>query len=394
MSEQDWPWWRGPQRNGHANLQPTPPTTWSDSQNILWKVPVPGKGHGSPTVVGDRIFLATSDPQQETQSVLCFQRTTGKPLWQTQLHQGSFPEKLNTKATQASSTVACDGTRLFINFVANGAAYTSALDLDGQQLWQQKICDYVIHQGYGSSPAIYGDAVIVSADNKSGGAICAFRRTDGEVIWKRDRPELPNYASPVILTAAGKTQLVFTGCDLVTSLNPETGATNWEMDGATTECVTSTITDGQRIFTSGGYPTNHLAAVEADGSKKVTWSNGSRVYVPSMIEKDGYLYATLDAGIAMCWRTSDGQEQWKHRLGGTFSSSCVLVNDLIYATNETGETFIFKANPEAFEQVSQNKLGEIVFATPAICGGKIYQRFAVQEGDKRQEYLVCIADES
>src|SRR5262249_21132207 len=140
----------------------------------------------------------------------------------------------------------------------------------------------------------------------------------GKVVWKHARPKTPNYASPIILNAAGRDQLVFTGCDLVASYEPLTGKLLWQVKGSTTECVTSTVTDGRHVFTSGGYPKNHVSAVLADGSGKVVWENGTRVYVPSMLVREGHLYAVLDAGVAVCWECGTGKEVWRHRLGGTF----------------------------------------------------------------------------
>ena len=104
----DWPWWRGPNRNGIASADQHPPLTWSETENVLWKSPVPGRGHGSPTVVGDQVFLATAEHDRQVQSVLCFDRNTGKQLWQTEIHQGGFGAKGNDKSSLASSTVACD----------------------------------------------------------------------------------------------------------------------------------------------------------------------------------------------------------------------------------------------------------------------------------------------
>jgi outer membrane protein assembly factor BamB len=178
----------------------------------------------------------------------------------------------------------------------------------------------------------------------------------------------------------------------VTSLDPTTGEELWEIEGATTECVTSTVTDGNLIFTSGGYPKNHLAAVRADGSGTVAWENGSRVYVPSLIVRDGFLYGVLDEGIAVCWRCDTGEEQWRERLGGTFSSSPVLVDDRLYATNEEGTTFVFRADPAGFTPLAENQLGDEAFATPAICGGHVYQRVAFHRDDARQEVLYCLGD--
>ncbi|WP_020468418.1 outer membrane protein assembly factor BamB family protein [Zavarzinella formosa] len=390
VARTDWAWWRGPNRNGVADPNQHLPLKWSEKENVLWKTPVPGRGHGAPTVVGDQVFLATAEPDKEVQSVLCVDRMTGKQLWITEVHKGGFEKKGNTKASLASSTIACDGKRLFVNFLHDAAIYTTALDRNGKQLWQKKITDYTLHQGFGSSPAVYQSLVIVSADNKGTGVIVALDRATGKEVWKVDRPKLPNYASPIILKAADKEQLLLIGCDLVTSLDPLTGKKIWEIKGSTTECVTSTVTDGKHIYTSGGYPKNHISAVVADGSGKVAWENGARVYVPSMLHKDGYLYAVLDAGIAMCWKSDTGKEIWKGRLEGTFSASPVMVGDLIFATNEAGRTFIFRAAPTELKILEENQLGNEVFASPAICGDCIYMRVANQDKGQRQEMLYCI----
>ena len=385
----DWPWWRGPQRNGVANPEQDPPIEWNETAGVIWKSPVPGRGHSSPTVVGKHVYLATSDEGQGSQSVLCFDRATGKQFWQTEVHPSGGMRK-NEKSTAASSTVACDGKSLFITFANSGAVYVTALDLQGKQQWQTKVCDYVIHQGYGSSPAVYQSLVIVSADTHSGGAIAGLDRKTGAVVWKRERPEAPNYSSPIVLHVAGRDQLLMTGCDLVTSLAPLTGKTIWEVPGATTECVTSTVTDGKRIFTSGGYPKNHTAAVMADGSGKLAWETNDRVYVPSLLVRDGYLYGVLDAGVAACWKSDTGEEVWKARLGGDFSASPVLVGDTIYATNELGATFVYRADPEKFTQIAVNQLGDQAFASPSICGGRIYLRVVEETGDGPREMLYCL----
>lgn len=390
ISSKDWPWWRGPLRTGVASADQRPPLHWSDSENVLWKTAVPGRGHGSPIVVGNKIFLLTAEVDREVQSVLCYRRDTGEQLWQTDLHKHGLNLKGNAKSSLANSSVACDGERVFATFLHDGAVYATALDLNGKQIWQQKITDYVLHQGFGSSPTVYDHLVIVSADNKSTGAIAGLLRTTGKIIWKQERPKLPNYTSPIILNVAGRDQLIFSGCNLVTSYEPLTGKKNWEIKGSTEECVTSTVTNGNLIYTSGGYPRNHMSAIHADGSGKVAWENNMRVYVPSMLFKDGYLYAVLDAGVASCWKADTGDEVWKERIDGTFSSSPVLVGDNIYVTNEAGKTYIFKASPKGFELVAENQLAEEVFATPTICDSRIYMRAASKVDGKRQEFLYCL----
>ena len=386
----DWPWWRGPYHNGIAEPGKKAPVKWSNEEGVKWKIPVPGRSHGSPIVVGDQVLVEVADADRRVQTLLCLNRTTGQQLWETVIHENGLDVKNNEKSTMASASAACDGERFFVNFLSGDAVYMTALDRSGKKLWQTKLSGYINHQGFGSSPLLYQDLVIGVSDNKGGGAVVAMNRTTGKIVWKKDRPAKPNYPSPVIFEVAGKPQLFLTGCDLVTSLDPATGNVNWEAAGATTECVTTTVTDGARIFTSGGYPKNHVSAVSADGTGKLVWENNSRTYVPSMLLHEGTLFAVLDAGVAICWDSETGKELWKGRLGGTFSSSLVLVDGWIYATNEEGQTFIYAASREKLEITAQNQLGDSVFSTPAICGGRLYNRIAMTENGTRQEYVVCV----
>jgi outer membrane protein assembly factor BamB len=387
----DWPWWRGPQRDGIAAPGQEPPVDLGAPDALRWSADVPGRAHGSACVAGDRVYLASADEATQVQALHGFDRATGKPLWTTVIHRDGMTQKTNRKETWASGTPACDGERIFMSFVHGDAVFTTALDRDGNPIWQTRISDFVVHQGYGASPAVWEDLVIVAADSKGegGGAVCGLDRTTGAVVWRNARPAKPNYASPVILHAAGKPQLFLTGVDRVTSLDPLTGKTFWEIDGATTECVTSTVTDGVRIFTSGGYPKNHVAAVAADGSGTVAWETKDRVYVPSMLVRDGHLYAVMDSGVAICWDSATGAERWKERLGGTFSSSPAMVGDRIYAANESGEMFVFRARPDRLEILGQHRIADEIFSSPAIADGCIYLRVAVREGETRREKLVC-----
>ncbi|MDX1945876.1 MAG: PQQ-binding-like beta-propeller repeat protein [Pirellulaceae bacterium] len=386
----DWPMWRGPLGTGVAPADQHPPLTWSKDQNVRWKSPIPGRGHSSPTVVGERVFLATAEEDSEIQSVLCYDRETGRQLWKAEVHRGGLDRKGNKKTSQASSTVACDGDRLYVNFLNGGAVHTTALDLAGKQVWQTKVADFATHQGFGSSPALFGSLVFVTADSKSGGAVAALDRATGKIAWLEQRPAKANYASPIVLRVAGRDQLLVSGCDLASSFDPATGNKLWEVAGATTECVTTMVSDGRRVFVSGGYPRRHVQAIEADGSGKSAWENNSQVYVPSMIASGGYLHAILDAGVACCWKADTGEELWKERLGGTFSASLVLVGDRLFATSESGQTFIWRASPAKCERLGDNQLGDEVFATPAICGSRIYMRVVEHGGGQRQEMLYCL----
>ena len=391
ISGADWPAWRGPTRDGIAASGQTPPLRWSETEGVLWKTPVPGRGHGSPTVVGNRVYLATADRAKQTQSVVCLDGQTGKGIWEANVHGGQPDPGKHANSSAASSTVMCDGERLFINFLNGGAVYTTALDLHGKKLWQQKVCDYVTHQGFASSPVLHESLVLISADHRGGGVVVALDRKTGRLVWSEARPKLANYTTPAILQTGGRTQMVLAGCNLITSLDPITGTKLWEVNGSTEECVGTAVTDGERVFTSGGWPRNHTVAILADGSGKVAWQNNTRVYVPSMIVKAGHLYAVTDGGMAVCWKSDSGEELWKERLGGDFFASPVMVGDRIYASNVSGKTFVFEATPKVFKLLAQNQLGDEAYASPVICGNRIYLRVA-QRGDNRQEFLYCVGN--
>ncbi|HEV3338856.1 MAG TPA: PQQ-binding-like beta-propeller repeat protein [Pirellulales bacterium] len=395
LGKQDWPWWRGPARNGVADASQSQkmPMRWSETENVLWKTKVPGRGHASPTVVGDRIFLATADETTEVQSIICYDRRDGRQEWKVDVHTGGLERKGHQKSSQASATVASDGERIFCNFLHDGAIYTTALGLDGQQLWQTRISDFVTHQGFGSSPAVYQSLVLVSTDNKGGGVVAALDSRKGKIVWQQSRPKQPNYTSPAILNVAGRDQVLVAGCDHVSSFDPLSGRPLWEIEGSTTECVGSIVTDGTVVFASGGYPDKLTLAVRGDGSGQIAWRNNVQTYVPSMLVYEGHLYTVTDGGVALGWEAATGKEVWKGRLGGTFNASLVLVGDRILAANQEGDTFIFKADPGRFELLAKNHLGEDVYATPAVCGGRIYLRAAGRTGATRQEWLYAIGGE-
>lgn len=385
----NWPGWRGPTKNGLAETNQFPPTTWSESENVLWKTAIPGRGHASPTIWEDSILLPTADEAKGTQSVLCFDRQSGVLKWEKLIHSGNLDTGGHDHTTQASATIATDGKLAYVSFLNNGGIYTTALTLAGELVWRKRVSSFVTHQGFGSSPHLYKDFVIVATDNKGGGVLAALDKTTGDMVWKRDRPKLPNYTSPVVLDVAGQEQLLLSGCELISSFNPNTGKTIWEIPGSTTECVVAMVTDGERVFTGGGYPTNHTVAIEADGSGEEAWKNNTRVYVTSLIVKDSHVYAANDAGFAICWNSRTGEEMWKERLTGSFFSSPTLVGNTFYSTNIRGTTFVFKGTPDHFELIAKNQLGDECYASPVICDSRIYLRIA-HKGKQRQEFLTCI----
>jgi outer membrane protein assembly factor BamB len=192
-----------------------------------------------------------------------------------------------------------------------------------------------------------------------------------------------------VLQIAGKTQAILAGCNLIASYDPLSGSKLWELEGSTEETVVTAVTDGARVFIGGGYPKNHTMAVEADGSGKIAWQNATRAYVPSMLVKNGHLYAVLDSGQAVCWKSDTGEELWREKVDRDFYGSPVMLGTRIYSTNQHGITSVFEATPKQFKLLAQNLLGDECFSSPSICGNRIYLRSA-KKGDRRQEYLWCI----
>jgi len=385
----DWPGWRGPTADGHAAAGQEVPATWSETENVLWRAPVRGRGHSSPTVVGDRIFLTTADTATQEQLVVAFNRATGRPAWETAVHRGNLDTAGNRNTSQASSSVAWDGERLIVNFLNDHAVFTSALSADGKILWQTRVADFVTHQGFGSSPVVHDSVVLVTADHRGGGKVSGLDRKTGKILWQQDRPKIANYASLAVVTAAGRTQAVLAGCNLVVSYDPLTGRKLWEIEGSTEETVVTPVTDGQRIFVGGGYPKNHVAAIEADGTGKIAWQNGTRAYVPSLIVRDRHVFGVLDAGHAVCWKSDTGEEVWRQKVDRDFYASPVMVGSRVFVTSLRGLTSVFDATPAKFTLVAQNQLGDEAYASPSICGNRIYLR-AAKKTEPRQEFLWCI----
>lgn len=388
-----WPAWRGPQGNGIAPDQPLP-TTWSDADNVKWQADVPGRGHGSPTVTTDLVLLATADDGKQVQSVLAWSRSDGSLLWETKIHEGGFPGsgELHPKGTNANSTVACDGTRAYITFLNHGKVVTTALALTGKILWQREVGAFGSKFGYAPSPILYKSLVIVAADNFSGGYIAALDGATGEIAWRVARPAMSSYSSPVVANVAGKDRLLIAGCRMLACHDPASGEKLWETPCLAESTCGTVVTAGDRIFAAGGYPDRETICLDAEGRK--LWSNNTKVYEPSLLATATHVYAVTDDGIAHCWSNETGQQVFRHRLGGSFSASPILCNGLIYVPNLSGETFVFKADTPAYEQVAVNRLGSDCYASPAAAAGELYLRIGQGSGRQRREQLVCICASS
>ena len=388
LDASDWNAWRGRSQDGLAQGGSVP-VTWSETSNVLWRADIPGRGHGSPIVVGESIFLATAEEDRQAQSVICLDRQSGSQRWQTVIHQDGFPAKnsVHKKATNANGTIACDGSRLYIAMLNADAIMATALDLDGKIMWQREVGKFVSKFGYAPSPILYKSLVLVVADNKGGGYLAALDNETGEVVWRVGRGTADSYSSPTVIRVGGRDQLLISGNDAVSSYDPESGDLYWR-----TECIAeatcgTVVSDGERIFASGGYPESETICLSADGKR--LWSNNLKTYEPSLLVVGDKLLTVSDKGVAICWDAESGEELWKKRLGGNFSASPVLVNDTVIVPNLSGDTFVFQAGPD-YVPVAKNRLGDDCYASPAISRDQLILRIGVGSGSERTEQVVCL----
>lgn len=390
---QDWPCWRGPTGNGVAPVGASPPVEWSASRNIRWHSPLPGRGHSSPIVVGDRIYLTTADEHRQTQSVVCLERATGKGVWARQVSQGGLPERIHAKNTHATPTLAFDGDSLFAVFCHHDRVELTKLSPAGEITWQINTGPYqpqAYRYGYAPSPLLYQDLVIVASEFEQG-YLAAFARRDGAARWTTARPQV-SYSSPIVAHVAGRDQLLISGMDVVRSYNPANGTPLWSAPGTSLATCGTMVWNDNIVFASGGYPKAETIAIYADGTGRVAWRNKVKCYEQSMLYHGGHVYGVDDGGVAHCWSAADGAERWASRLAGPVSASPVLADGRIYATVENGTTFVFRADPSQFQLLARNTLGEEGFATPTIVGRQLFVRAAGRGAGGRQEVLFCIEE--
>ena len=394
LGEDHWSAWRGPFGNGVADAAQKPPIEWSDSSNVIWKTEVPGRGHSSPVIFGNHIFLTTAEVDGQRQSVLGYDRTTGEQLWKTEINSGGFSE-IHRNNTHASPTVACDGERIFAVFWNHSKVQLACLDFEGNVVWKKYVGEFVPQYpfGFASSPLLYKDHVLISSESAAGAFFAAFDRKTGEEQWKAERGKHTSYSSPILAEINGKVQVLLSGGKQICSLDPDDGSENWKLDASWVVTCGTLVWSDDMVFASGGFPAGRTYGVKSDGSK-ILWQNQIKCYEQSLLYHDGYVYAHTDNGIAVCWRGTDGKEMWKERISERgVSASPILVGEKIYMTDEKGNTTVLAANPNKLEKLAQNKLGDESFATPAFVDNRIYTRVSTRDGRVRQGWLYCLGTE-
>lgn len=375
----DWPVWRGPKGDGIVT-DPAVPTKWSATENVLWKVAVPGTGHSSPVVSNGHVFLTSFDPDTKDRLLIGFDRTSGKLLWQKSVLTANA-EKMHKNNSPASSTPASDGTHVWATFLDGDKIAVACYDFAGTRVWLKSFGGFASPHGFCGTPVLHGDLLIVNGDSDGEAFLAALDKTTGKTKWKVDRPNrVRSFSVPLVVSVKGEPQLVLAGSKSVAAYDPATGKQFWVADSTTDKFVATVAYTEGLIFATGTSPTSTLAAIDPTGRGNVTkthvkWSDTkTAAYVPSPLAFGNRLFVLSDTGVATLLEAKTGKKLWTERLGTRLHhASPLLVNGLIYCLADDGRTFVLKAGDE-FEVVETNALGAGCHATPAVSGGQLFVR--------------------
>lgn len=378
---QEWTRFRGP--NGTGESETPIPAAWTDT-DYAWRVSVPGVGHSSPVLWGNRLFLLSADPATATRIVLCYDSDTGKKLWER-----SFPSQTHTlhkQSSYASSTAAVDDSRVYFAWAAPSAITLIAFTHNGETVWTRDLGPWASQHGFGTSPILHDDLVILSnsqevKDGTSPACVMlAFDRATGADRWKTPRNSVnTSYSVPAIFQPkSGAPQLVCTNTgDGLFALDPRTGKALWSNPYFDKRTVSSPLVKGDFIFgsTGSGGGGNYLVAAKCtETDSNLVYKVATQApYVPTSVARGDLVFMVSDGGIASCADLKTGTMHWQKRIGGNYSSSLVRADDKIYCTSMDGEVIALAAD-KTFEELGRTQLGEGIRSTPAIANGRMYLR--------------------
>ena len=376
---ESWPCWRGPRGDGTC-IEQDVPANW-DPAGALWKTEIPGQGHASPIVWGDRVCTATGLPATKERVLICLDRNSGKVLWQQTVVQGPL-EQINKENSYASGTPATDGERVFVAFRVGDDIVVAAHDLaSGKQLWLVRPGTHTGEWGFSNEPVLFKDKVILDGDGKGDSFLVALSRADGKTLWRVNRTRKGiSYSAPLIREMAGRDQLIQCGDRCVASFDPDTGKQLWTVDGPSEEFVATPVYSDRAglVFVSSSWPKQILLAIRPDGSGDVSgthvaWRDDKGApYVPSLIVAGDLLLSVNNAGTAFCYEAATGKVLWQEKLGRHHASP-VLAGGLAFFINDNGEVNVIKPGVR-FDRITQYQLGEPCYASPAISEGQVFLR--------------------
>ena len=402
----DWPQFRGPDGNGTA-AEASTPVKWSDSENIVWKTPLSGRGASSPIVWGNRIFLTAytgygediddlETPGNKSDlrlHVLGFERSTGKLLWDNEIPASEDTQDYSKRIADhgyATGTPATDGRAVYAYFGVSGLV---AFDLHGKLLWRAETGSKTAGFGSASSPVVYGDLVLINASIESG-TMFAFDRKTGKEVWKTE-PINRAWTSPCLVTAPdGSTELVLNHLDEVVGYDPQTGKKLWWCTAIDDYIVPVPITHDGIVYCLGGR-SNRSLAIKPGGRGDVTethklWQKSIGANVTSPVYYDGHLYWASDKGVQCCLRASDGEEVYRERLptSARIYASIIRAGKHFYVTTRDAGIVVLEAGPE-YKEVATNVIASdetLVNASPAVSGDQLLLR--------TDRFLYCVGETS
>ena len=379
VQSENWPAWRGP-RGDSTSADQNAPANW-DPSTALWKTKLPGIGHASPIVWGDRIFTVTALADSKERVLLCLDRATGKILWSQAVVQGPL-EKLHQENSYASGTPATDGERVYVVFRVGDDLVAAAHDFaTGKQLWLVRPGTHAGEWGFSNEPVLYKDKVLIDGDGKGDSFLTALSRADGKELWRVPRTHKGiSYSAPFVREMAGRIQLVQCGDRCVTGFDPDTGKALWTVDGPSEEFVASPAYSEKTgmVYVSSSWPKRVLLAIKPDGSGNVTqthvvWRDDKGApYVPSLLVAGDFLLSENVGGTAFCYDAATGKVFWQEKLGRHHASP-FLLNGLVYFINDDGQIHVVKPGPD-FDRKAQYELGEPCYASPAVSDGQVFLR--------------------
>jgi outer membrane protein assembly factor BamB len=407
-----WPQWRGPGGLGIAATDDYP-DEWGPGKNIAWSTEIPGRGHSSPVVWRDRIFVTTSVEGEHvpgrkapdhlgfdlkpgylhpdsvgvdykyTLKVLAYDTKTGKQVWEHTPYSGLMYDNRHRKNTYASPTVVTDGEHVYAFFEAAGLY---AYDVNGKLLWEKSLGPIAkAGLGPGTSPILYKELIILQIDQEMGAnsAIVALSKKDGKEVWRAERTTRRSWATPLLVKAPNRMELVASGAEVVMGYDPDTGRELWRAQGVQSHPIPSAVAGNGLVFLTAGSQAKRALAIRIgrDGdltnTDAVAWRyNKGTAYVPSPILYGAYLYLMNDTGLITCLDAATGEVKYeggRPPVPATFTASPVAFGDRILQTSEDGDTFMIKAGP-VHEVLRTNPIGEPVYASLALAGGTIYIR--------------------
>jgi outer membrane protein assembly factor BamB len=385
-SASDWARFRGP--NGSGIASGTLPAI--DPQHPLWKVAIPGKGVSSPIIVGGKLFLQTAAKDGKSRTLLCLDASNGKTLWtKEEPGEPAQPKKIHTKNSLASSTPASDGQQVYCVWWDGAAVSLKAYDMEGHEKWQASLGGWDSQHGPGSSPVIHDGLVFVNVDDDNRAELLALDAKTGDKKWIANRKhERACYTTPYVLKRSNRPdELILGTTHLITSYEPATGKINWEYPLVWPRGSMPLRVIGHPVYAGGllvmscgdGNGSRYMIAIDPEKKTPAkVWdlNRGSLPYVPCMLVRGDLLFWIGDkpGGWACCVEAKTGHELFTEKVTDKEpSSSPIMVGDQILMIAENGEIVVFKAGKE-FEESSRVKLGEGVFASPALADGRLYIR--------------------